>query len=425
MTPVVSGVCIVIKSSLIGTRPSVEFLFSFCLCAVLLVIAQPASAQDLRADSGTPSVFFDDSFGVGVAPAWTLKTTVNNDNGVFSMVDDRGGTVPFRIDSMVPNADSFVVDGSGDLHLADFAVFIDRSLGFVGINTQAPDGDLHIAGSDPRLVLEDIGNGGGGLVYEPGALFLGLDTDGNGVETGPFSLIGEAPDQSLNVVAGSRGDGQGDGLIGMGTAAPSKKLHLSGGDDASGKNNSSAALVENNSSVTANRVMAELVNNGNPQMLYRNTATGDTWQINPIGRSFVIALGGTGVQEARFTSSGGLVLAGALTENSDRDSKASVEAIDAEAILEGVLNLPVSSWQYRRDESGARHIGPMAQDFHAAFGLGDAPTTISTLDTSGVALAAIQGLNQSLRAELVQRDETIRALEARLAALEHRLGETD
>ncbi len=131
------------------------------------------------------------------------------------------------------------------------------------------------------------------------------------------------------------------------------------------------------------------------------------------------------MQEARFTSSGGLVLAGALTENSDRDSKASVEAIDAEAILEGVLNLPVSSWQYRRDESGARHIGPMAQDFHAAFGLGDAPTTISTLDTSGVALAAIQGLNQSLRAELVQRDETIRALEARLAALEHRLGETD
>ena len=71
-------------------------------------------------------------------------------------------------------------------------------------------------------------------------------------------------------------------------------------------------------------------------------------------------------------------------------------------------------WRYKEERSGSRHIGPMAQDFHVAFGLGDSERHISTVDADGVALAAIQGLHQ-----LVQRQAaTIQALEARLAAHE-------
>ena len=60
----------------------------------------------------------------------------------------------------------------------------------------------------------------------------------------------------------------------------------------------------------------------------------------------------------------------------------------------------------------------MAQDFHAAFGLGTDERHIATVDADGVALAAIQGLNEKLEAEVKAKDARISELEKRLAAIE-------
>jgi hypothetical protein len=82
---------------------------------------------------------------------------------------------------------------------------------------------------------------------------------------------------------------------------------------------------------------------------------------------------------------------------SDRNSKEEFSAIDTGAVLEKVSALPITQWKYKVEKSGATHVGPMAQDFHAAFGLnGSDDTHISTVDEDGVALAAIQGLNRKL-----------------------------
>jgi hypothetical protein len=70
----------------------------------------------------------------------------------------------------------------------------------------------------------------------------------------------------------------------------------------------------------------------------------------------------------------------------------------------------VTSWHYKHNLN-RRYIGPMAQDFHAAFGLGVDDKTISTLDTDGVTLAAIKGLVE----ELKERDERIANLESQNA----------
>jgi hypothetical protein len=59
-------------------------------------------------------------------------------------------------------------------------------------------------------------------------------------------------------------------------------------------------------------------------------------------------------------------------------------------------------------------MGPMAQDFRAAFGLGVSDELIDSVDPDGVALAAIQGLHELVR----EKDERIRALEERVARLE-------
>lgn len=105
-----------------------------------------------------------------------------------------------------------------------------------------------------------------------------------------------------------------------------------------------------------------------------------------------------------------------LTYLSDRDQKDGVVPADAQDVLERVARLPVSSWQFK-DHAGVRHLGPMAQDFHAAFGLGQDERQIGASDIAGVSLAAIQGLHAQLRASQAQ----IAAQAAALEALQRRL----
>jgi hypothetical protein len=103
---------------------------------------------------------------------------------------------------------------------------------------------------------------------------------------------------------------------------------------------------------------------------------------------------------------------------SDRHAKANLGSVDPADMLERVRNLPISTWNYTSDEPSVRHIGPMAQDFAAAFGVGDDDRHIHIIDGQGVALAAIQGLLREVEA---LRDENA-ALATRLAALEARCG---
>lgn len=76
---------------------------------------------------------------------------------------------------------------------------------------------------------------------------------------------------------------------------------------------------------------------------------------------------------------------------SDRAAKENFAPIDADTILERLAALPLTAWSYKEDPNHRRYIGPVAQDFHAAFNLGD-DKTINTLDADGVAFAAIQAL---------------------------------
>jgi hypothetical protein len=109
---------------------------------------------------------------------------------------------------------------------------------------------------------------------------------------------------------------------------------------------------------------------------------------------------------------------GSWSSMSDRNAKANAEPVDARAVLDKVAALPIATWNYKAQDPSIRHIGPMAQDFTAAFGVGDSDKTITTVDADGVALAAIQGLNQKLEAVVQEKDARIAELERRLAALE-------
>jgi hypothetical protein len=106
---------------------------------------------------------------------------------------------------------------------------------------------------------------------------------------------------------------------------------------------------------------------------------------------------------------------------SDRNVKKNFSSIDAQNVLEKVAAMPISRWNYKADSLSVAHVGPMAQDFHAAFGLnGTDDKHISSIDAQGVALVAIQGLNQKLEAENTKLRSSLTDLEKRLAALERK-----
>ena len=77
----------------------------------------------------------------------------------------------------------------------------------------------------------------------------------------------------------------------------------------------------------------------------------------------------------------------------------------------------MGTWNYKEQNRSIRHLGPMAQDFHAAFSVGEDDRHINTVDADGVALAAIQGLYQ----EVAEKSARITELEERLARVERLL----
>jgi hypothetical protein len=123
----------------------------------------------------------------------------------------------------------------------------------------------------------------------------------------------------------------------------------------------------------------------------------------------------TGIDSAGHETTGVTLNAGSgsWSDLSDRNAKTNFAAIDTAGILRLVVGLPVQSWSYRTEDSAVRHIGPVAQDFAAAFGIGADDRHISTVDADGVALAAIQGLDQKVE----EKDQQITAQQEQIAAL--------
>jgi hypothetical protein len=108
---------------------------------------------------------------------------------------------------------------------------------------------------------------------------------------------------------------------------------------------------------------------------------------------------------------------------SDRNAKEGFAPVDPRVILARVATLPIETWSYKGER--ARHLGPMAQDFAAAFGLGADDRHIFPLDAAGVALAALQGLHalvQAQTARLERLERELSALRAEAALCQADLG---
>ncbi len=187
-----------------------------------------------------------------------------------------------------------------------------------------------------------------------------------------------------------------DGNVGVGTDQPAAALHVVR-DDASG--NATELLLQNA---------------GGVKLGLLNTDSDVEWVISNDSR-FRIMNGNAGMS---ITSAGNMEVTGTVTANnvlltSDRNAKTAFQTIDGDEVLEKLRHVPVTSWSYK-DSPDERHVGPMAQDFYAAFGLGNSDKRISMVDAAGIALAAVKALTERLE----EKEARIAELEARLARQE-------
>jgi len=108
---------------------------------------------------------------------------------------------------------------------------------------------------------------------------------------------------------------------------------------------------------------------------------------------------------------------GVWTNASSRELKEGFAAVDIGALLDKVISLPITTWTYKTSSEGT-HMGPIAEDFKAVFGLAGDGKAIATVDADGVALAAIQGLNAKLETENATLRERLARIEAVLGSMQ-------
>jgi len=97
---------------------------------------------------------------------------------------------------------------------------------------------------------------------------------------------------------------------------------------------------------------------------------------------------------------------GAWTNSSDRNLKENFASINNSQLLTKINGMAIETWNYKSEGKAVRHLGPVAQDFYSAFGLGRDDKHISTVDEGGVALAAVQELYRMV----VKRDAEVASL---------------
>jgi hypothetical protein len=197
-----------------------------------------------------------------------------------------------------------------------------------------------------------------------------------------------------------------NGKLGIGTASPDSPLHVSSGG--------STPQAHFNQTTSGDYARLHLtVNDGN---LWRISVS-DTAGSTPGNLEFTTE---EFVPRMRIDRAGNVYSIGGFNGSSDRNLKENFRTVSPSEVLDKVTALPITRWNFKTD-TGTEHIGPMAQDFYAAFSVGPDDKHIATVDADGVALAAIQGLNQKLTKDLEQKETEITELKHKDELLEQRL----
>ncbi|MBK7146025.1 MAG: tail fiber domain-containing protein [Xanthomonadales bacterium] len=342
-------------------------------------------------DDGDPLSHVADTVAGGVANVASGSTT-SVGGGLRNTASGWYGTVAGGVTNTASGTSSSVAGGDGNCAGGDYSFAGGRYAKARPGSDSGPDG--YGCAGIPRS--GDANGDAGTFVWGAGTGADFISTGDNQFlvrAQGGMALNAPPPHGDIELTITADADGADYANLWLKPRAASNRGILLTAGDGSGANDAGFYIDHYNGSTMSRRV--ELANNGT--VTVRSNITGSA----------------SGVAMAAG--------AGSWSSLSDRSVKTAIRPIDARAVLDRVLALPVTSWSYAAQDASIRHIGPMAQDFRAQFAIGENDTTISSVDADGVALAAIQGLNAKLETENAAKDAQITSLRARLQALESRL----
>ena len=329
--------------------------------------------------------------------------------------------------------------GTKDDQPLDFVVNGTRAMRYELDDPTHPNASPHVIGGHaanfvaPGNIASTIGGGGTAGSPNRASASFGVVGGGAGNEAGAGATVGGG---TLNAATGQLGT-----IAGGTNNDATGNWSFVGGGNGNKANGSSSTVAGGSGNIAGGDYSTVPGGNDNSAPGYYSFAAGygaranyagcfvyaDASSFNPTscfgqGEIVIRGLGGfyfwtTGNSDVTYFGARLAPGTGAWAAYSDRNGKERIDPVDTRAVLEKLAAMPIATWQWKGEPGSVRHMGPMAQDFHRAFGLGDRETEIVTIDADGVALAAIQGLN----AKVERQGAEIAALKAELAALRRRI----
>jgi hypothetical protein len=339
--------------------------------------------------------------------------------GINSGVNGSAGVFFINNSASAKAAVNATTNGTGSALTATITNTSSNQPAIIGMNTASANNGIGVEGTSNNIAVYGVSGGTSGLGYgvygyapTGSAGAAGLSSTGIGVLAESTSSYGLFAESSTSY-----------GVYGY-----------------SGSSNGVHASSYNGDAISASSTYGRgmTVHSANAIGIYSSSDSSygiwgqSTNQYGVIGEDAGSGIGVYGSSASGYAGYfAGKVAATSYLTVSDRNKKTDFAPVDGSRLLDRVSRLPITSWAFK-DDRKLRHIGPMAQDFHAAFGLdGDDDKHISLSDAAGVSLAAIQELNKRLQekdariAALEQQVKTMNGtFEARLAKLEERVAPT-
>ncbi|MFP5285812.1 MAG: tail fiber domain-containing protein, partial [Thermoanaerobaculia bacterium] len=319
-------------------------------------------------ENNTRIKFEDTSTGTFPTNDWqlTANDSASGGSSKFSIEDITGAKVPFTITAGASTN----------------SIFVD-STGRVGFRTSTPVLNLHVATSNTPAIRLEQNNSGGftAQTWDIGAneanFFVRDVTSGSRL---PFRIRPGAPTSSVDISA--------DGDVGVGTASPAVKLHVSTSTDGASavRLQSSSATgfpgfdLYNDAGLNAGYIGGDNGNDilrinslqNNPIVLLTNSvehlrveADGDVGiNCNAPGSDLVIASGGGCSVPSSSLNAG----SGSFTVASSRTFKENLSPVKVPDILEKIASINVFNYDFIKGPKD--RIGLIAEDFHQIFGRG-------------------------------------------------------
>lgn len=367
-----------------------------------------------------------DGSGGFTAQSWDVG---GNETNFFVRDFTNGSRIPFKIKPSAPT-NSLFIDVDGD----------------IGFETASPDGLLDIAhpsdANNHAVLVSPLGNFGINIdngqnvnsLFEiqstGGVSEFSVASDGNTNVNGTFSVTGNS---TLNGTFGVIGDST---LTGNANVVGTLNVTANNTSD-------SSVVIRNNDVPSAADVKTLLTLNSehgsNIKFQHRGNATRD-WTIGTYtsGNGLLFVRGDVSdgnadpydnymlllndnnmtfrnVSGATLMSlnDSGLTINGTFASASSRTFKENIMPVNPSSVLNTLSNLSISTWNYLSDGDKVKHMGPIAEEFYDAFGLGSDNKHITTTDANGVALASVIALNK----ELISKSEQISHLQNENEAL--------